>query len=135
MTTETDPLITDEQSIKRVRTRFDNPVRFWDEGFGPLWVYRESLGVVGVVRASTWEEAYECVVDEIMGDADMADPDNQPDKDGNLPEGLHWRGNGVPANEGLESPLAAEDLNGSLLDRLTPALVEELGLQIELEED
>jgi hypothetical protein len=123
--------LTDERSLTAVRTRFDNPVRIWDEGWGPLWVYRETLGVVGVVRARTWEEAHECVVDEIMCDADLDDPDNQPDEQGNLPEGLHWRSNGVPSQEGLSSPLAAEDLNGSLLDALTDELAEELGLQIE----
>ena len=127
--------ISDEQSFTAATSRFGRAIRIWDEGFGPLWVYRESLGVVGVVRAATWEDAHECVVDEIMSDADVADEDNQPDADGNLPEGLHWRGSGVPSQEGLESPLAAEDLNGSSLDLLTHELVIELWITIEVEED
>ena len=123
--------ITDDQSLTGATVR-GHKLRIWDDGFGPLWIYRESLGAVGVVRAKTWEDAYSCVVDEIMGDGDMDDADNQPDADGNLPEGLQWRGSGVPSNEGLESPLAAEDLNGSLLDRLTATLAEELEIQVVL---
>lgn len=121
--------ITDEQSLTGASVR-GHKLRVWDDGFGDLWVYRESLGAVGVVRAQTWTEAYSCVVDEIMGDADIDDEDNQPDDDGNLPEGLCWRGSGVPSNEGLESPLAAEDLNGSILERLTDALAEELEIKV-----
>ena len=131
----TTTIINDEQSLKSVKSRFGNDIRFWDEGFGPLYVYRETLGVVGVVRAMSWHDAWECVVDEIMCDADPKDPDNHPDQYGNLPEGIHWRGSGVPSNEGLESPVAAEDLNGSSLDELTPELLSELELKIELESD
>jgi len=94
----------------------------WDEGSGPVWVYMESLGPVGVVRAETWEEAWECVVDEIMGDADVDDPDTwqsgRPDIPRELAEGCYWRGCGVPSNPHRTSPIAAEDLNGSFLIRL-----------------
>jgi hypothetical protein len=115
--------LTDDDSLQGAFSRFGRPLRVWDDGFGPLWV----------VRASTWEEAHSCVVDEIMDDADVSDPDNQPDEHGNLPEGLSWRGSGVPSQEGLESPLAAEDLNGSALDALTDALADELEIRLEIE--
>ena len=137
----TTTLITDDQSLKSVKSEFGRDIRFWDEGFGPLWVYRESLGVVGVVRATNWEDAWACVVDEIMDDADPSDDcnyarDYNEDADeGELAEGVHYRGSGVPSNEGLESPLASEDLNGSALDLLTPEFAAELGLQIEVEDD
>jgi len=124
-------LINDDQSLDGATVR-GHKLRVWDEGFGPLWVYRESLGAVGVVRARTWEEAHECVVDEIMDDGDIDDTDNQPDADGNLPEGLSWRSSGVPSQEGLESPLAQEDLNGSLLDCLTDALAAELEIEVQV---
>lgn len=125
-------MIGDQQSLNGATVR-GHRTRVWDDGMGPLWIYRETLGVSGIVRAQTWEHAYQCVVDEIMDDADPSDPDNQPDADGNLPEGLHWRGSGVPSQEGLESPLAAEDLNGSVLEALTPALVEALEIELEIE--
>ena len=122
-------LITEDQSLNGATMR-DNALRIWDDGFGPLWVYSETLGPVGVVRARTWEDAHEFAVDEIMDDGDMSDPDNQPEPDGTLPEGLHHRG-GVPCNDGLVSNLAREDLNGSTLELLTAELAE--GLEIEVQ--
>lgn len=59
-------LITDEQALTGATTRFGTPIRTYDDGFGPLWVYRTSLGITGVVRAETWEGAYSCVLDEIL---------------------------------------------------------------------
>ena len=32
-------------------------VRFWDSGDGNLWIYRDASGLVGVVRAQTFEAA------------------------------------------------------------------------------
>ena len=140
-------MITDEQSLVGAKSQFSNPIRFWDDGFGSLWVYRETMGVVGIVRATTWEEAYQCVVDEIMCDADPDDPENwpagdesdedrpegEPPTDGDYPEGIHVRGSGVPSNDGLDSPLAAEDLNGIALEPLTPELLSKLKITLEIE--
>jgi hypothetical protein len=125
------PLIHDEQGL-RGATVNGYKVRVWDDGSGPLWVLLETLGVTGIVRAETLEKAFVCAVDEIMDDADESDPDNRPDEHGNLPEGLHYRGSGVPSQEGLESPVAQEDVNGSRLERLTPELAEELRVEVVL---
>lgn len=98
-------------------------MRYWDDGFGPLWVYCESRGPRGIVRAPSFEEALSCVVDEIMDDADPQDPDtwarsyDPTAAEGDLAEERHFRGS-VPANEGLESAIAREDPNGSVLERL-----------------
>lgn len=64
MTTTT--LITDDQELVGAKSEFDNPIRVYDDGWGKLWVYRTSLGVTGIVRAQTWHDAYECVLDEIL---------------------------------------------------------------------
>ncbi len=106
------------------------PLRTWDDGFGPLWVYVDSLGPVGVVRARTWEDAYACVVDEIMDDADPTDPDtyarsyDERAEENELAEGCSYRGSGVPSNPDLRSPIARGDLNGSRLVRLDRAACE-----------
>ena len=133
--------IEDEQTIKSVKFDHGLDIRFWDEGFGPLWVYRNSLGVLGVVRADTFEKAWSCVVDEILQDVDPDDEDSYARsydsnaKEGELAEGCHWRGSGVPSNEGLNSHLAYEDLNGSSLDPLTVEDAVKMGIVIELADD
>jgi hypothetical protein len=124
-------VITDDQSLKSVTNSYGRSLPVWDDGFGPLWIYRDSTGVVGIVRAESWEKAYECVVDEIMPDADPTDPDNAPDAQGNLPEGVHYRGC-TPSNSHLKSHLAQSDLNGESLDPLTETLAKELELIVEL---
>jgi hypothetical protein len=100
---------------------------FWDEGYGDIYIYRETMGIVGFVRALNWEEAYECLTDEIMPDAPPFEEWDQEEqdaykRDGTLPEGYHHRG-GTPSNKQLKEPIAAEDLNGSSLDKLTPKMM------------
>lgn len=50
-----------------------HPIRTYDDGFGSLYIYRESCGIIGIVRAMSWEAAYECVLDEILQPIDEAD--------------------------------------------------------------
>lgn len=127
--------LTDDHRVVEVCVR-GTPTRLWDSGFGDLWVYRETLGVLGVVRAKEYEDAWSCVVDEIMDDAtwdevvaagDSADSKNDPFT---LPEGFEYRGSGVPANPELKSGIASFDLNGQDLTKLTPELVAELGITV-----
>lgn len=59
----------DETLVKAVRTAHDGErcnLPIADNGEGQLWLYEESFGPMGVVRAKTWEKAYEAVQDYIM---------------------------------------------------------------------
>lgn len=47
-------------------TRFGHPVKYYDDGFGPLWIYRDAGGLIGIVRAQTWEDAWGIVEDEFL---------------------------------------------------------------------
>lgn len=89
-------------------------LRFWDDGNGRAWNYRDASGLEAVIRADSWESAYECFIDEI---ADDADPDDVPtDPESDLPDGMHWRGNGAPSNNWAETHIAQVDLNGEQLE-------------------
>lgn len=134
-------LITDEHVLIGAATGQQHgsaryPTRVWDNGFGKLWVYRETLGVLGIVRADSFENAWSCVVDEILDDADPDDPDTYArsyDADADeyeLAECCHWRGSGAPSNPKLTSGIAREDSNGSRLDELTAELATELGVVV-----
>lgn len=111
------------------------PLTFWDDGDGPVYVYRESTGVVGVVRASTFEKAWNCVVDEILPDADVNDFSEEDRKlleEGSTPECVHYRGSGNPSNEApnRKTAIAQEDPVGSSLEFLTGELRNELAIEI-----
>ena len=94
--------------------------------------FTNSFGIIGVIRAQSWDEAVECAVDESMLDAD---PDYLAeygsDDTGELPEGCYFRG-GIPSNqtETRRTLIAQEDLNGCRLDELTEDMVEEWGLEV-----
>ena len=58
--------MNDELTLVGARTKYGTQLHVYDDGFGPVWLYREADGLTGVVRARTWESAYEICQDEIM---------------------------------------------------------------------
>jgi len=105
----------------------------WEDGFGPLWLMRDSMGIVGIIRAQTWEDAYACAIDELLPDGEMPPEEFATEHEQACwEEANSWRGNGVPANNRCHLPVAAHDINGEALEALTPALMRELGIRIQL---
>ncbi len=45
-------------------------INVYDDGFGPLWISRNSIGITGIVRAQTWEDAYSICENEFFPEAD-----------------------------------------------------------------
>ena len=69
-TKQTD-LINDDQSlVSATHGRAGYPIQTYDDGFGPLWISRNSIGINGIVRARTWEDAYGICEDEFFSEAD-----------------------------------------------------------------
>lgn len=63
--------ITDNQRLVRAEyTGSGTEIPMYDDGFGPLWISRNSIGVNGIVRAQTWEDAYDICEDEFFPEAD-----------------------------------------------------------------
>lgn len=140
-------MINDTQRLIGATTRFGSKLRTYDDGFGPLWIHRDSMGISGIVRAQTWHDAYSICEDEFFpaGDddagKDMAEIDAMPDgKDKNhaqacWDESYGYRGNTRRMPDGTLSSIYAKDLNGDALDRLTPELVAELGITLQIEDE
>jgi hypothetical protein len=123
--------------------------RFYDDGDGPVWIYRDAGGLLGIVRAQSWETAWSIVEDEILDDADPADVEEHEHEQmaekrakypgetdeqiyghdaPDLPEGCGYRSNGAGSNAWNQTGIYSEDLNGSALDLLTPEYMEECGI-------
>ena len=64
-------LISDEQSLIGATNRFGHAIEVYDDGFGPLWIHRHSIGISGIVRARTWEDAYSICEDELIYAKDL----------------------------------------------------------------
>jgi hypothetical protein len=61
----------DNQSLVSAKYKgSDTEIQTYDDGFGPLWISRNSIGINGIVRARTWEDAYSICEDEFFPEAD-----------------------------------------------------------------
>lgn len=140
-------LITDSQSLIGARSRFGSTIPVYDDGFGPLFIHRDSMGVSGIVRAQTWEDAYSICEDEFFPDADK-EAGEEMERIGAMPEGKErdhaqacwdesygFRPNGRRTVDGKYSHIYAKDLNGDRLESLTPALLAELEISLEIQDN
>lgn len=62
-------LINDTQRLVGAKSRFGHKIATYDDGYGPLWIHRDSMGISGIVRAQTWEDAYSICEDEFFPEA------------------------------------------------------------------
>lgn len=176
-------MIRDNQTLVSA-TVHGHPLRTYDDGFGPLWVVTNSLGPIGVIRARTWESAYEIAEDEVFPEAnetmeeivkeygfrrehhkivrskltgeetragdkplswdyfdfvrwettETPDVDAWPENE-LFQEAFGFRPNGPNSHDIQRHGIYSKDLNGERLDRLTPELAKEWGIEVVLSED
>lgn len=119
--------LRDEEDLKSV-TQNGNVLKVYDGGFGPLWLYAESLGVIGVMRAQTWEEAYEIAQDEFMNSVDDCEMEEWEEEFGeNCIEDTCWQEQYcISPNNGFKH----RDINGEWLWPLTYELCRKYRLTI-----
>ena len=157
-TLQTSGLITDEQSLVSAQFSHGTSIQTYDDGFGPLFILRDSMGVQGIIRAQSWEDAYSIAEDEMFPDCDLTmeeivkeygfrvsyvqpygtgqtsreetpDPEAWPENE-LFCEAYGFRPNGARDHKVPMSHIYAKDLNGESLDLLTPALVADLGITL-----
>lgn len=140
------PLITDDQTLSGATGRFGHKIEVYDDGFGPLWIHRDSMGITGIVRAQKWSEAYEIAEDEFFPEASETIEEMKKDYGEDFMENPLWQEafgtrpngprpgkweNGTPKDP-LGHGIYAKDLNGDRLDPLTPELLKELEIKLEI---
>jgi hypothetical protein len=59
----------DQQRLLKVTNQWGRGLPIYDDGYGPLWIHRDSGGINGVVRAQTWYDAYGICEDEFLPEA------------------------------------------------------------------
>jgi len=144
MTKPNNTLIHDGQSLVSAKGRFGHDIATYDDGYGPLFIHRDSMGISGIVRAQTWEDAYSICEDEFFhaGDEDaekdykameaLPDGDEKSHAQACWDEAYGYRGNSRAEKDGSTSSIYAKDLNGDSFDVLTPKLLEDLGITLEI---
>lgn len=123
-------LITDEQSFHGAVMHGTIPVKTYDDGFGPVWILRDSMGVQGIIRARTLEDAFSIAEDEIFPDPDPEEEATWTEE--TFDEAWWQESYGFRPNYNGTSSFYAKDLNGESLDKLTPKLVEALSLTLDI---
>jgi hypothetical protein len=143
----TSALITDSQRLVAAKSRFGHPIPTYDDGFGPLFIHRDSMGISGIVRAQSWEDAYSICEDEFFpaGDDDAVEEQKlieampEGDKRDHLQacwdESFGWRSGSRRMPDGTLSVIYAKDLNGDSLELLTPKLLERLEITLQIENE
>ncbi len=195
MKTQNSDLITDSQSLVGALTRFRSAIPVYDDGFGSLFIHRDSLGISGIVRAQSWGDAYSICEDEFFPEAQESVEELRAEynfdrksvkiihpinefgqidtsieraadisdyKEGCLRDGqfVRWetietpcadadgwagnelfqeaygfRPNGANAKDTHKHGIYAKDLNGDSLEPLTLALMAELEITLQIEEN
>ena len=186
-------MIRDDQRLAGAISKHGTPIKTYDDGFGPIWIHRDSTGISGIVRAQTWEDAYSICEDEFFPEADetieeligeynikrshvkvVREKSTGTARDVKFPEdypggklsqdleflryetreeridpevGQVWpenelfsesygfRPNGPNSTDTLKHAIYAKDLNGDHLDPLTPELVKQLEITLQIENE
>jgi len=123
--------LKDNQSLKSAATRYGNPIKIYDNGFGPLWIIQNSMGIEGIVRAESWEDAWSIAEDEIFPRASKEDIASFEAEYGPewMDDGCWNESYGFSGNNGIYE----KDLNGDYLNPLTTKNCEEWGITLEIE--
>ena len=127
----------------QIINEFDKPLSAYDDGTGPLWLIYDSLGVTGVIRADTYEDAYGIAEDEFFPEADEAtweaiaeefDCTNIEDlgDDPIFQENYGFRPNGANLRDVHGHGIYKKDVNVEGLVKLTQAVMEVFRLRVVL---
>lgn len=173
-------LINDEQTLVSAKSRYGHSIPIYDDGYGDIFISRDSTGINGIVRAQSWEDAYSICEDEFFQECDLSVGEIEKEygfiretnkvirgKDGKekkatledypltewqfvrwetketpckdawsentlFQEAYGFRPNGPNKHDALKHGIYAKDMNGDYLDTLTPALLAELGITLEI---
>lgn len=128
-------------ALARVLNEYDREIKIYDDAIGPLWILCDSTGIVGIVRASSWEDAHSIAEDELYPEADeetfadiarecdCADPE-QLLESAVFQESYGFRPNGINKTDKHRHGIYQKDLNGDRLDRLNLQLIQQLKLRV-----
>ena len=140
MKTTKTSLITDDQTLVSAKTRFGHDIPVYDDSWGKLYISRDSMGINGIVRAQTWEDAYEICEDEFFPAASdtweqmhKEYPEMDDDQSHDYAcwsEAYGFRPNGARELNEPCPGVYVKDLNGDYLDELTAELASELEITL-----
>lgn len=107
-------MINDNQTLVGATYHSGHPIPTYDDGFGPIFISRNSIGINGIVRAQTWEDAYSICEDEFFSECDMTIDELRTEY------GFKREHVKIVKDAGIERDVTPNDYpNGRLADHLT----------------
>jgi hypothetical protein len=113
---------------------FGRTLQTYTDGYGPLFILRDSMGILGIIQASTWEDAWSIAEDEFFPEADeatweaiaqecdCANPEELMDN-AIFQDAYGFRPNGRNSGDKHGHGIYQRDLNGEALDQVTEAIL------------
>jgi hypothetical protein len=134
------------ETLIGAKTHFGSRIPIYDDHIGnSLYIMRDSMGIVGIVRTHFWENAYVICEDEFMQEANESieelekefSTEKYPDMLENpcFQEGYGFRPNGPRKDDVRKHGIYAKDLNGEILDPLTDELIKKLEITLEIKKE
>lgn len=118
--------------IGTVRNQFGHTIATYDDGpsldKAQVYISRNSIGINGIVRAGSWEQAYSICEDQFFPPADLtptemiAEYGEDYTENGCWQESYGFRPNGASTEFEEDNGIYSKDLNGEYLDVLTEEL-------------
>ena len=133
--------VYEEKSLVGALSRFGNPIPVYDDYMGQLYVYRDSMGVEGIVRAMSWCDAYGICQDEFIMEATETVEELEKEygedwiKHECFQEGYGFRPNGPNHSDKLQHGIYAKDVNGEALDVLTNEMLAQWEVHLVWQDD
>lgn len=120
-------IIDDMETLDGAETEYGTEIPVYDDGYGKLYILRNTLGIQGIVRARSWHDAYSICEDEFMPEADMSwediakececTPDELMEND-IFQDGYGFRPNGPNSTDTFKHGIYSKDINGEMLSGL-----------------
>ena len=133
--------VYEEKSLVGALSRFGNPIPVYDDYIGQLYVYRDSMGVEGIVRAMSWEDAYGICQDEFIMEATETVEELEKEYGEDwiehecFQESYGFRPNGPNQSDKLQHGIYAKDVNGEALDVLTNEMLAQWEISLVWQDD
>jgi hypothetical protein len=131
--------INPDNSLQFVN-QYGRVIDYYDDGFGPLWIFQNSMGIERIIRSRTWEDAYSIAVDErapisedrvheAYGLNSQAELDAADKETVELIEGYEYQSNATGTG------IVDVDLNGEQLSPLTYEMLKEMEITMSFTEE
>jgi len=117
---------------------YGREIRTYDDGYGPIWGFYDSMGLLGLVRARSFEEAWSICEDEMFPEAQetvaelISEYGEEWDNDPCFQECYGFRPNGRNEYDTIGHGIYERDINGERMVKLDRESLRAQGIKLDV---